>query len=558
MKRREAFTTALERFHHLALALIGGLSLALYVFLSGQNPGGNAVVEEILGRFFAVVAALFMLLLAAAYVMRRAARRPARASLIIIVLGAALFRGVLLPQQPWLSNDIHRYLWDAQLVERGINPYSFPPEAEELTHLREAANFPQMGHKNVHSVYPPLLQFLFWSGLKTGHALGLPAYVGIKLIFALIDIGLVLFLMRWLPQLRLDPRWAVLYAWHPLPIIEIAGAGHTDGMGACVLVLMIAFLMQRRYLPATVCLALGFLIKFITVLFLPFLLLAAWKEKEAGFKKAGLIAAVFVLIVAASYAPFAEAGKNLYSGLLLYSEKWRFNDGFFSLLFTFIHALLPDGLVKALMVPPHWEVTEIVLATRRVDLALVIAKLIIGVLFVFIYVRFWLHSLKDEAFRLAPGYWTAMAIIILTAFFLLSPTLQPWYLIWILPLLCLDGLLKNFSLCQAREGGHPGNQTKPWIPAFAGMTKPSQFGNFEPPVQKAMPSFECATSMIIPLWLLSATVFVSYWVLADYLTQGIWRESWWVKWLEYGLPLGSWLWLRRLPARIAVQKQKEP
>jgi hypothetical protein len=35
----------------------------------------------------------------------------------------------------------------------------------------------------------------------------------------------------------------------------------------------------------------------------------------------------------------------------------------------------------------------------------------------------------------------------------------------------------------AREGGHPENQTKSWIPAFAGMTNLSNFRLFQHPAK---------------------------------------------------------------------------
>jgi hypothetical protein len=68
---------------------------------------------------------------------------------------------------------------------------------------------------------------------------------------------------------------------------------------------------------------------------------------------------------------------------------------------------------------------------------------------------------------------------VLGTFFLLSPTVQPWYLLWILPLLCM-----------ARRPG--------WM-----------------------------------TW--SMTVFLSYWVLDGYARTGLWQESSWMKFIEYGV-----------------------
>jgi hypothetical protein len=276
--------------------------------------------------------------------------------------------------------------------------------------------------------------------------------------------------------------------------VEIAGSGHTDTAGALTLVLAMAFLRQRQYFFVAFFLALGFLVKFISALFLPFLLVAMWKD--AGFKKAALGIAVFVFLIAGSYIPFASAGEKIISGLAAYSAKWRFNDGFFSLVFAGIHRLLPDWLVTDLMIPPTWEINEITLATRRIDLALLVSKTITGVVFAFIYFRLVFRQIKSKAHQTLEN-WPAIFAIILSAFFLLSPTLQPWYLIWLLPLLCLSYATNEFEFFQ------------PMIPAF---------------------------------WLLSATVFLSYWGLAGYLQSGVWREPGWVKWAEYGIPLALWLW----------------
>jgi hypothetical protein len=68
---------------------------------------------------------------------------------------------------------------------------------------------------------------------------------------------------------------------------------------------------------------------------------------------------------------------------------------------------------------------------------------------------------------------------VLGVIFLLSPTVQPWYLLWILPLLCLVR--------------HPG-----WM-----------------------------------AW--SATIFLAYWILDGYARAGVWQELSWVKWMEYGV-----------------------
>jgi hypothetical protein len=491
------FFSALGRHANAALVGIGSLTFSLYLLLSRLGMTVTpANIKTTLQNFLALIAALFLLLLFAAMIIKAAEsnKRGLRFSLLIIAMGAVLFRAALLEQTPWLSNDIYRYLWDARLVEAGVNPYSFPPAADELANFRDSAIYSKMDHKNVHSVYSPFLQLLFWTGREISQIFGFKPFIALKLIFALIDFCLVLLLFRFLRQINLDPRWAILYAWHPLPIIEIAGSGHTDGVGALAFVLATVFLWNRKYFWAAVILALSFMVKFFTVIFLPLFFVIIWKS--AGWKKAWLSAAIFIFIVAAGYAPFATAGEKLLSGLKLYSAKWRFNDGFFSFVFSGIHRLLTDDLVIYLMIPPNWEINEVTLTTRRIDLALIISKIFAGGIFFFIYLRLLWRVLKSKAANNLHANWMAPAIVILAAFFLLSPTLQPWYWLWILPLLSFGASGEEFKICR---------------------------------------------SMLIPLWLLSATVFLSYWILQNYMQLGIWKESGWVKWVEYGGPFLVWL-----------------
>jgi len=588
MSFRIAFTK-LGQYPNLTLALIGSFSFVLYLLLGRANEAAG--ITATLHRFFAILAALFVFLLVAALVIKKSAPPKDKihyAPLLIIVF-AALFRLALLQQTPWLSNDIYRYLWDAQLVAHGVNPYAFPPAADELAEFRDTTIYPKMDHKNVHSVYPPLLQLLFLTGRKLSQVFNLQFFAGLKFVFILIDLGLVLALFRLLAQLQLDSRWAILYAWHPLPIVEIAGSGHTDGVGAFMLVLALIMLRQRKYFFAALFFALGFLVKFITILFLPFLAVAIWNE--LNLKKAGWSIALFVGVIVAGYAPFMAAGEKLWSGLLVYSDKWRFNDGFFALVFSGVQRLLPDALVKYLMIPSGWEITDVVMTTRRIDLALFIAKTLCGGIFAFIYLSLlwrmfksknadtlpsnmscWKHlvhlkhgahyetsSLREDMgvllaertpYRERTLDWIIIFIFVLAAFFLLSPTLQPWYLLWLLPLLCLSGILDqrkvlSLSIRTSPEGSLSGrNQISPQRHKVhkenpTGVT----FVSFVPLWCKNFCTDLTLKKLMLPLWIFSATVFLSYFVLENYLQSGLWQEPDWVQWVEYGIPFGVWLWM---------------
>ncbi|MEZ4565660.1 MAG: hypothetical protein R2860_01415 [Desulfobacterales bacterium] len=67
-----------------------------------------------------------------------------------------------------------------------------------------------------------------------------------KLVLVVLDTLMCVLIGQVLKRLGRPRSCLILYAWHPLPILEIAGSGHVDGAG-------ILFLMA-----ALVVLSLGF------------------------------------------------------------------------------------------------------------------------------------------------------------------------------------------------------------------------------------------------------------------------------------------------------------
>ncbi len=56
----------------------------------------------------------------------------------IIILLSIIFRISLLPSEPTvLSKDMYRYIWDGRVQQNGINPYQYPPGADELKNMRD-------------------------------------------------------------------------------------------------------------------------------------------------------------------------------------------------------------------------------------------------------------------------------------------------------------------------------------------------------------------------------------------------------------------------------------
>ncbi|WP_224963176.1 glycosyltransferase 87 family protein [Geomonas subterranea] len=153
-----------------------------------------------------------------------------------LILGVALALRLLFLFAPaQLSDDIYRYLWDGGNLLRGVNPYTAAPAAmtppDGLKAVHAAINHPEYV-----TIYPPAAQVLFAAGSAIGGTV-----TGLKTFLVLLDLvlcGLLILLLRRLQM----PVWrAVLYAWNPLPVLEIAGSGHVDGGGMALF--LTAFLL---------------------------------------------------------------------------------------------------------------------------------------------------------------------------------------------------------------------------------------------------------------------------------------------------------------------------
>jgi hypothetical protein len=297
------------------------------------------------------------------------------------VFGVALvMRVVFLLTDPVLSDDVYRYVWDGRVQHAGINPYLYPPEAPELALLRNE-DFAGINNKDIPTIYPPLMQQAFFLATAVSESV-----VWMKAVFVLLDLALVLVLTRLLEALGLNPLRALVYAWSPLAVVEVGGSGHNDVLGALLLVGALLLLERRRSVAALLLVTGSGLAKLVGFLVLPFL-------ARPLRPRLYLVVPVFCLLVS---APYAAAGGLAFRGLTEYALRWRGNDSLFHLL--------------------YWT-------TGSLDRAKVAAA---SLLILVVLLLLWRKTPPIRA-----CFWALGALLLLT------PTLHPWYLLWIAPLLAI-------------------------------------------------------------------------------------------------------------------------
>lgn len=323
-----------------------------------------------------------------------------------ILIVAGLARLMFLFSSPQLSDDIYRYLWDGLRLLAGHNPYASAPvevtnAPAQILHLQELVN-----HPTLVTIYPPAAQVVFAIGAGLGGSV-----IGMKALFLALDLGSCALLLRLLPAFGFPVWGAILYAWHPLPILELSGSGHIDAAGIFFLLAALSLLVPRirtatkmnvswRPWASGGLYAVSVLVKLFPLLYFPALLALVKHGEKRRFL--GGFAAVSLLLS----LPFLPQLQNILISLERYGKDWEFSGFIFRSL-----RLLCSGMTA-----------RIVLATLFVALAIA--------LYARMQVRLRANHKPDDP---APVFQAMYNVTML--YLLLTTTLHPWYALYLVGLL---------------------------------------------------------------------------------------------------------------------------
>jgi alpha-1,6-mannosyltransferase len=236
--------------------------------------------------------------------------------ILIIVAFAVAFRMTLLFSGPVFSFDIYRYIWDGKVAANGINPFMYPPDANELAGLRDSS-WILINHKFLKTGYPPLLELLFEFLYITFNSV-----MSYKVTFFLLDLGTIIVLYMLLRELKLDARNVIVYAWAPLPIVEISQTGHNDSLVVFFVLLAFLLMARGRNIPSAVAMSLAVISKLYPIFFAP-VLFKRW-GKRGTF--------IFFAVTLASHIPYLGVGWRIYETLLFVLNTTNFNGSIFPLV----------------------------------------------------------------------------------------------------------------------------------------------------------------------------------------------------------------------------------
>ena len=234
-------------------------------------------------------------------------------ALPVILIAAAAMRLALVFSEPTLSSDIYRYIWDGRVQASGTNPYRYVPAASELATLRDPEIWPHINRADYAvTIYPPVAQSVFFAVTRFGESV-VTMKIGL-LLFEAVGVAAIIALLHRLGQ---PATHVAAYAWHPLPVWEIAGNGHVDAaMLAFILVGLLAYL-HGRTLTAGVLITLGALIKPLALLALP-VLWRPWNWR---------LPLCVVATIALAYVPYLSVGSGVFAFIPGYMQEEGFASG---------------------------------------------------------------------------------------------------------------------------------------------------------------------------------------------------------------------------------------
>jgi alpha-1,6-mannosyltransferase len=219
-----------------------------------------------------------------------------------------------------------------------------------------------------------------------------------------------------------NPRTVIqnmlLYLWSPIIIFEAVNNAHNDMFMIFLVVFSMYLLIKKWYILSAIVLLLAVLTKYIPLLIVPVFLIYVFNQIQDTKKRRNFIwltGVLVLLVVIFYYLPFWD-GFRIFNGLLEQSKISTYAN--YSLLPAFVYWLL-------------YSVGTLFLNVG--ELAAEVARAFGLVAFATIYL--WL--LRRCAKKGATDYLQYSFMALFAYVFIYLTYLQPWYLIWLIPLVLL-------------------------------------------------------------------------------------------------------------------------
>lgn len=328
-----------------------------------------------------------------------------------LAVAALFFRLIFIAAIPNLSQDFYRFIWDGRMLLEGLNPYIYLPKnliANGTAPIAGAADLYQgMGNLSAgnYTNYPPLNQLIFaLAGLLAGKSI-LSSVIVMRLVIIAADIGVLFLGKKLLESFGLPGHRIFWYILNPLVIIELTGNLHFEGVMVFLLLLSVYLLHHQKWILSAVAMAASVLLKLIPLIFTPFLIFYFMRSQDSQ-KPLGwirLIGYYFIvgLTVVLGFLPFlsVEFLNGFTSSIALWFQKFEFNASVYYVIRWIGFQVKGYNIIET-------------------------AGKVLPVIIILIIALLAFFRRKHSTQELITTMLFAM-----TAYFFLSTTVHPWYLI---------------------------------------------------------------------------------------------------------------------------------
>lgn len=266
-----------------------------------------------------------------------------------LLVVAILVRIVLVPIEPYTSNDMDRYLFDGKIAISGLDPYRTNHNAIELKTLKTQWSPPEE-HAKYPTLYPPLALGLFALTSISGPKYAPKVWKLVTCVAGILTVLVMAVLLKNMGRLR----HLSLVALSPLLILETGVGAHVDAFSTLAVALILYFLQKDRWYWVGVFTSIGVLIKMLPLM-LALPLFVGVKSNTARFQ----FSAALSLGLIAGYGGALLLGFVPLGSLGTLFEKWRFGSPLFSSLALILGEsalvyIIPIGLIGgALVIAVH-------------------------------------------------------------------------------------------------------------------------------------------------------------------------------------------------------------
>jgi hypothetical protein len=373
---------------------------------------------------------IFYMIAAAAYIVAVIRLDRDKIPLSLIWAFAISFRILFLLTEQSLSDDIYRFIWDGNLLRQGVNPYAFAVNSPQLDTfeipLRALVN-----HDWMASPYLPAAQLLFLlvSGIAPESVLSF------QISTVILDLGIGWLVFDSLKRLSINPAGVLIYLWNPLIISEFTNGAHVVDAWMISLAMLAFWLLIRSadktrskgWINSGVVLAMAgaTLTKGLAALLVP-VFLRRWRWKWLLIYLGIIIGFLALFANGAGWGVLGPLnGTGVFGAMRIYLSQWNFNSSLYHWLEVLISGYNTPGAVPVEVVGRM----PILVARSVTSAAIMLISLLTG---------WWAWRLDDPQ---GASYLTRtlslirLSVIPIGAYLLLTHTVHPWYVTFIVPLL---------------------------------------------------------------------------------------------------------------------------